>query len=443
MTKWQEVKLGDVAKFSQGKQIPIEEQYSLPDKDFVRFIRIIDYTNSREPPRYVKEQGDTYKVNNQDLVMIRYGSQTAGKVVRGISGIIANNMFKIETDNKKINVDFAYYFLSAKAVYKTLMGAQSSSTMPAITFDMIGNILFPLPPMDVQKKIAGVLGALDDKIELNNKINNNLEQQAQALFNEMFLDDISNVHSRHHLLLSELVQNIDNRGKTPPLSPEKTDFPIIDVKALSGNTRIINYNNCTKFVSQETYLTGFRSGLPKKYDILLSTVGSLGEIKLFIEPKGCIAQNVIGYRSKISPLYIYQYLRTIRNDLLAYDIGSVQPSIKVTHIAKHPIFIPNEDKLKEFHSIAEAITNKIYVNSQENTRLAAIRDALLPKLMSGEIDVSNVDISALTSTDKLSFRCRSPPKNISYRFSCYFPLNLAICGIFPIFLRFFCIIYWI
>ena len=175
MTKWREVKLKDVAKFSQGKQIPMEEQYLLPDKDFIRFIRIIDYTSPKEPPRYVKDQGDTYKVNNQDLVMIRYGSQTAGKVVRGISGIIANNMFKIETDKKNINIDFAYYFLSAKAVYKTLMGAQSSSTMPAITFDMIGNILFPLPPLDVQKKIAGVLGALDDKIELNNKINNNLE----------------------------------------------------------------------------------------------------------------------------------------------------------------------------------------------------------------------------------------------------------------------------
>ena len=94
-----------------------------------------------------------------------------------------------------------------------------------------------------------------------------------------------------------------------------------------------------------------------------------------------------------------EYLKTIKNDLLAYDIGSVQPSIKVTHIAKHPIFIPDDDKLKEFHEFSEAITNKIYINSLENTRLAQLRDTLLPKLMSGEIDVSKVNISA----DKLSF----------------------------------------
>ena len=80
--------------------------------------------------------------------------------------------------------------------------------------------------------------------------------------------------------------------------------------------------------------------------------------------------------------------------------------------------------------LLQELYKKIALNIEENTRLSALRDALLPKLMSGEIDVSNVDISTLTSTDKLSFRCRSPPKNISYRFSCYFPLNSVICDIF-------------
>lgn len=407
MTKWQEVKLGDVCS-------SISETYHNKDA-FVVLVNTSDVLEGKilnhELVKNEKLKGQFKKTFKKDDILyseIRPANKRFAYVnFDDTSNYIASTKLMVLRPNKeKILPKFLFNILKSEDIISELqhLAETRSGTFPQITFSSeLAPMEILLPPLEIQKKIAGVLSAFDDKIELNNKINNNLEQQAQALFNEMFLDDISNVHSRHHLLLSELVQNIDNRGKTPPLSPEKTDFPIIDVKALSGNTRIINYDNCTKFVSQETYLTGFRSGLPKKYDILLSTVGSLGEIKLFIEPKGCIAQNVIGYRSKISPLYIYQYLRTIRNDLLAYDIGSVQPSIKVTHIAKHPIFIPNEDKLKEFHSIAETITNKIYVNSQENIRLAAIRDALLPKLMSGEIDVSNVDISALTSTDKLSF----------------------------------------
>lgn len=344
------------------------------------------------------ENSSTVLLQTGDLIISARG--TVGELAMLAHPMAFNqSCYGLRAKSGIVTNDFLYYLL--KHNLRILKNNSHGSVFDTITRDTFDNIQVSLPSITTQNKISVILSALDDKIELNQRENNNLEQQAQALFNEMFLEDMVSVHSKHHLPLSELVQNIDNRGKTPPLSPKKTDFPIIDVKALSGNTRIINYDNCTKFVSQETYLTGFRNGLPQKYDILLSTVGSLGEMKLFIEPKGCIAQNVIGYRSKISPLYLYQYLKTIKNDLLAYDIGSVQPSIKVTHIAKHPIFVPDKNKLKEFHGIAEAITNKIYINSQENTRLAQLRDTLLPKLMSGEIDVSKVDINELNAADML------------------------------------------
>ncbi len=385
MTNWQEVKFRDIASFKYGK-MPKKEDV----KDIGKYPIYSGY-------RYVG-YADTYNIDKNQLIVVARGVGGTGDVKLSREKCFLTNL-SIATfiKNSSVNVQYLYYYFQIH----NLRYLDSGSAQAQITISDLEKLTIPLPPLDVQKKIAGVLGTLDDKIELNNKINNNLEQQVQALFNEMFLEDMVSVHSKHHLPLSELVQNIDNRGKTPPLSPEKTDFPIIDVKALSGNTRIINYDNCTKFVSQETYLTGFRNGLPQKYDILLSTVGSLGEMKLFIEPKGCIAQNVIGYRSKISPLYLYQYLKTIKNDLLAYDIGSVQPSIKVTHIAKHPILVPDKNKLKEFHGIAEAITNKIYINSQENTQLSAFRDTLLPKLMSGEIDVSKVDINKFNAADML------------------------------------------
>jgi type I restriction enzyme S subunit len=189
--------------------------------------------------------------------------------------------------------------------------------------------------------------------------------------------------------LGSLVQSIDNRGKTPPLAIQPTEYPIIDVKALSGSHRTVDFNNCTKFVEAETYQSWFRNGHPQPYDILLSTVGSLAEMKLFFGTRGCIAQNVVGLRTRM-PLYLYQYLQYIKDDLVSYNIGSVQPSIKVTHIIKHPTIVPSDPVLQQFNDIVEPLTKEIYSNHCQNEHLAETRDSMLPRLMSGELSVADL-----------------------------------------------------
>ena len=287
--------------------------------------------------------------------------------------------------------DFLYYVLADDDFFTYSMVTSKGTKMPRGDKTSIMQYAVPMVDFCTQKKIASVLKSLDEKIELNNAINENLEQQLRSVFMELFSDKIANVEANNHRPLGELVINIDNRGKPPPLETTPTEYPIIDVRALSGTSRIVNYANCTKFVSAETYSSWFRSGHPKPKDILVSTVGSLAEIKIFLGSKGCIAQNVVGFRTKdISPYYLYQYLTAIKNDLVAYNIGSVQPSIKVTHIIKHPIYIPSTEELETFDALAESATNAIYNNTLESERLAGIRDALMPKLMSGEIDLSEV-----------------------------------------------------
>lgn len=116
-------------------------------------------------------------------------------------------------------------------------------------------------------------------------------------------------------------------------------------------------------------------------------------MKIFLGDTGCIAQNVVGFRSNgISPLYLYQYMNYIKNDLVAYNIGSVQPSIKVTHIIKHSIYVAPKDEIEAFDNIARSMTEQIFANCKENDALKHMRDTLLPKLMSGEIDLSIIDI---------------------------------------------------
>lgn len=221
-----------------------------------------------------------------------------------------------------------------------------------------------------------------------------MDEQLKIIFIDKFFSKIdSNIlNDFKELSLYDVLDVIDNRGKTPILV-EKSKYPIIDVRAISGEGRIIDYKQCQKYVSEEIYNTFFRSGHPQINDILISTVGSLAEMKIYKENKGTIAQNVVGLRSKTNyPMYIYQYLKAIKNDLISYNIGSVQPSIKVTQFMKHNIYIPNDKELKQFEDLAEVYTNKMFNLSKENETLIKLRDTLLPKLMNGEIDLENIEI---------------------------------------------------
>ena len=236
------------------------------------------------------ENGKIAKVSILENEEIGFGS-TEFIVFRAIDGVS--------------DPDFIYYLIISKFVrepaIKSMVG---SSGRQRVQTDVVANLELNIPDLETQKRIAKILSSLDDKIECNNQINKNLEDQVNALFSIMFgyfIDNLNNSSVR----LGEIVESIDNRGKTPPLSDIPTEYPIIDVKALSGSSRIINYDNCTKYVTQETYNQWFRNGHPQEYDILISTVGSLAEVKLFLGNIGCIAQNVVGFRSKnISPLYL-------------------------------------------------------------------------------------------------------------------------------------------
>jgi len=306
----------------------------------------------------------------------------------------------------KFYLKWAYY----KLLTLDINSMDSGSAIPSTSRSDFYALSVALPSLLEQKNIIDILSCLDNKIEISNRINKNLEEMAQAIFKHWFVDfefpdengnpykssggemvesELGEIPNGWEVgILKDSVILIDNRGKTPTLSSKNTNFPIIDVKALSGNSRIIDYNNCTKFVEEDTYNNWFRNGHPQQDDILISTVGSLAEMKIFYENKGCIAQNVVGFRSNgLSSLYLYQYLHNIRQDLILYNIGSVQPSIKVTHIIKHKILLPNYNTLKLFESIIDFISNKILLNSKEIQTLTKIRDSLLPKLMSGEIRI--------------------------------------------------------
>lgn len=393
-SEWTKKKLSDIADFNPRETIKKGAIAKKIPMDVLRpFYRDIPY--------YVEEcfSGGT-KFRNGDTIMARItpclenGKTAQVSILNdGEVGFGSTEYIVFRAKEGIADKDYLYYLVCSPEVrepaIKSMVG---SSGRQRVQTDVVKNLEIDVPPLVEQEKIGSFLKAFDDKIALNDRINKNLEEQSSALFVNMFghfIDSLDN----SDIKLGDLIESVDNRGKTPPLSDEPTDYPIIDVRALSGNSRIIDYTNCTKYVSKETYNNWFRSGHPKEYDILISTVGSLAEMKIFLGTTGCIAQNVVGFRTKgISPLYLYQYLNYIKNDLVAYNIGSVQPSIKVTHIIKHSIYVASKEDIEIFDSIARDITKKIFANCQENEALKQMRDTLLPKLMSGELDVSNIEI---------------------------------------------------
>ncbi|MDD2216479.1 MAG: restriction endonuclease subunit S [Eubacteriales bacterium] len=399
---WREVKIKDVCNVRRGSSPrPIQEFLS---NTGMPWVKIADATADStryisKTKEFIKMEGVSKSVIVTDGTLIISNSGTAGLPKFMKITACVHDGWLVLTKLKDIIPNFLYYQIVF--IRNILLHNANDSVMKNLTIDMINDFTISLPVLDEQKAIADTLSCLDDKIELNNRINKTLEEMAQAIFKSWFVDfepfqdgefensELGRIPKGWRVgSLGEYVKSIDNRGKTPPLAENTTEYPIIDVKALSGLSRIINYDNCTKYVEKETYDNWFRSGHPQPLDILISTVGSLAEMKLFLGSRGCIAQNVVGFRCKnISPLYMYQYLQFIKQDLISYNIGSVQPSIKVTHIIKQKILIPDDDSLKSLDNILEGITEEIFLNFKENQTLAIIRDALLPKLMSGEIRV--------------------------------------------------------
>lgn len=396
--EWKTVKLGDIAEFNK---------YTYSVKDEWKFVHYLDTGNITENKIEAIQYIDLIKeslpsrakrkVKNGNIIYstVRPNQLHYGYIKEQPNNFLVSTGFAVIIINEEFaNSKFIYYFLTQNNItdYLHSIAEQSFSAYPSIKSSDLADVEINLPDLETQKKIAKILSSLDDKIECNNQINKNLEEQVNALFSTMFGYFIDNLNNSS-VKLGEIIESIDNRGKTPPLSDIPTEYPIIDVKALSGKSRIINYDNCTKYVTQETYNQWFRNGHPQEYDILISTVGSLAEVKLFLGNIGCIAQNVVGFRSKnISPLYLYQYLKYIKNDLVSYNIGSVQPSIKVTHIMQHPIYIAPMNEMSIFDEFARYATKFIYDNCREIGTLTKIRNVLLPKLMSGEFDVSEVEI---------------------------------------------------
>jgi len=303
-----------------------------------------------------------------------------------------DTLFYTKINENKILPIFLYYKLKTYNLENLNVG----SAVPSLTTAVLNQFPFEIPPLPEQKTIANVLTSFDNKIELLQAQNKTLESIAQTIFKEWFGkyqigDDLPEGWRVEKL--GELIDEIiDNRGKTPPLTKlEENGIPLIEVNSITGNDRNVNINLSKKAVNKETYQNWFRKGHPIFGDILISTVGSIGQLGQVFNERICIAQNIVALRSSRYSLFLYELLKRNQKLIISLDISSVQPSIKVPHLLDMAIIIPNNESMNNFNKKMKTIITKTNYNYNQIQTLKKTRDTILPKLMSGELRVNEIE----------------------------------------------------
>ena len=271
--------------------------------------------------------------------------------------------------NEDNNTRFLAYCLSMM----NLGRLSGQSAQPGLSVKTLAVQEITIPPLETQKKIAAILSALDEKIAINRAINDNLEQQVSALYQSWFEDfEPSNGICPERWSYQELstIANIVS-GKRPPTKSEvcnqETSIPIVGAASIMGFTSQSNHTD-------KILVTG--------------RVGTHGVVQRFNVPCWTSDNTLV----ITSPFYEFtnQILRRI--DYSSMNRGSTQPLITQGDMKKVIVLIPDEKTLAKFEEFAGSLMAKWEANNHENIQLALLRDSLLPKLMSGEIDVSAVQL---------------------------------------------------
>jgi len=183
----------------------------------------------------------------------------------------------------------------------------------------------------------------------------------------------------HEVQLKEIVSFVvDNRGKTPPTCAD--GYELLEVNVISQAKRNPDYTKTRKFVSEDIYVSWFRNGHPVIGDILVPTVGTIGNVAFVNESRGTIAQNLIALRFKpgVDCLYVYYYLSSpySKELMISLDIGGVQPSIKVPHLLDMQIKLPLLNEQKAIASVLSNLDDKIDLLNRQNKTLEAMAETL-------------------------------------------------------------------
>ena len=383
-------------------------------KDLYTYLRITDIKddgtlNLQDLKSVDDVKASEYLLKPNDIVFARTGASTGRNYFYdGTDGefVYAGFLIKFSIDEKKVNPKYIKYFCQSKQYKDWINSFNTGSTRGNINAQTLGKMPIPLIERKTQDALVSIISSIDEKIKKNNAINNNLEQQAQAIFKEWFIDNPEN-NEWSTGTFSELIKSTLNGdwGKEAPTgnNTEKVycirgaDIP--EVKA--GNkgkmpTRyILSKNFAAKQLAAGDIVVEISGGSPTQST---GRCTAITQSLLDRYDSGMVCTN---FCKAMKPkegysLFIYYYWQYLYGKGVFFSYENGTTGIKNLDfsgfIETETILIPPVDKVIAFDDYCKSIFNQIFANGKQNEHLAILRDTLLPKLMSGELDVSDIDL---------------------------------------------------
>lgn len=323
-----------------------------------------------------------YTLSTGDIVFSRVGSvDRCSYVDKSHDGWMFSGRCLRVRPTELVDSLYLYYYFCLEETKQFVRNIAVGATMPSINTKLLGEVEIALPDLNNQKRIAAVLSSLDDKIENNQKLNDNLADLLQTIYQERFGNDILAV----------------NQGV------------LSDICSYSRDKVAVSELNVRTYFSTENMLSGKAgsteaTSLPTtsqttachKGDTLISNIRPYFKKIVYCEDKCGCSTDVLCFTPS-QPCYSAYLFSTLYADkffafMVAGSKGTKMPRGDKQQIMTYPVVLPSEEELAGFNTIASPLLEQIYSNRAENKRLSILRDTLLPKLMSGEIDVSAVQL---------------------------------------------------
>lgn len=370
-SEWKKCKLGEICHIKGGKRLP-KGTNLITKKNLHPYIRIknlgqektLELNSSYE---YVEEKTQKsiskYIVNSGDIVLSIVGSiGLVGIIGRSLNNAnLTENCVKL-ANLKEINSDFLYYYLISSKGQNEIAKGTVGAVQPKLPIKNIQNIDLDIPPLPVQKKIAGVLKSLDDKIELNRQISKNLEEQAWCLFDKTFPDSHKGKNKISDYILPQKGNSLQSKDAVPGSVP-----------VVAGGLNPATYHNVAN--TSAPVITISASG------------ANAGYVNLWNIPVWSSDSSYIDNSITASVYFWYILLKKRQNEIFDAQTGSAQPHIYPSHIGNMPMCSVSQEKMEKFHIQVTPLFELVGKNILENQKLSSLRDTLLPKLMNGEIEV--------------------------------------------------------
>ena len=324
-----------------------------------------------------------YTLSTGDIVFSRVGSvDRCSYVDKSHDGWMFSGRCLRVRPTELVDSLYLYYYFCLEETKQFVRNIAVGATMPSINTKLLGEVEIALPDLNNQKRIAAVLSSLDDKIENNQKLNDNLQQQAAALFSSLY--DRTNTEVR----FTDLIQIL---GGGTPKTGENTYW--------NGNIAFFTpkdvgtpYTLITEKTITEEGLSHCNSRLYPVNTVFVTARGTVGKVGMSGVPmamnQSCYA--LVG--KETHQLLVYFYTLKAVDRLKHKASGAVFDAITTRDFESEQIMKLSDDDAKAFLCIAEPMFQKVLNNCIENLRLSTLRDSLLPKLMSGEVDVSAVQL---------------------------------------------------